>query len=71
MAAAAKGDEGIVSKLLRYGSNINKTDDQGRTVLMWAISRGHLQVARILVAPGANHSSGMATEHLSLEHGTQ
>lgn len=57
MTAARTGDAASVRALLRRGVRLNvKETSTGQTALMWAISEGHLEVARALVEYGADVS---------------
>jgi len=52
--AAAQGDIGKISELLKNGANINETDHAGNTPLYYSVRRGHPEVARLLIQNGAN-----------------
>lgn len=52
--AAAQGDIGKISELLKNGANINETDHAGNTPLYYSVRRGHPDVARLLIQNGAN-----------------
>jgi ankyrin repeat protein/type II secretory pathway predicted ATPase ExeA len=51
--AAEHGDGRLVQDLLGAGASVNVQDEEGRTPLMLAAGRGHLEVARILLDRGA------------------
>src|SRR5262249_26784420 len=40
--------------LLRAGADLNTTDHDGRTALIWAAKRGNSEVERVLLAAGAD-----------------
>jgi ankyrin repeat protein len=48
--AALNGDIDLVRKVLQSGYNVNQTDQDGRTALMYAAFNGHAEVAKILLA---------------------
>lgn len=54
LKAAWDGDEEIVTVLLEAGAKINaKATDTGETVLLNAVSRGHVAIVKILLGKGA------------------
>lgn len=55
MAAAGDGPgrPEIVARLLRAGAEVNELDSQGFCALMGAVSFGHTEIARLLIAAGA------------------
>ena len=55
MIAARTGAGGIVEALLARGANVNAaTATTEQTALMWAIAEGHRDIARVLLAKGAD-----------------
>ena len=52
--AVLSGAIASVSLHIRRGDDINATDDLGRTPLMLAASRGHIDVCKILLDSGAD-----------------
>lgn len=52
--AAMKGDVEGVRALLRTGADVNATQGDGMTALHWAAEHGNAELARVLVAAGAN-----------------
>ena len=53
--AAAWGNNDLVERLLKKGTNVDATDTKYRnTALHWAASRSHLDVVKLLVNVGAN-----------------
>lgn len=55
LAAGAAQDE-VVRMLAASGADINATDDDGDSVLFYAVSRGRLRTARLLLTLGADAS---------------
>ncbi len=53
MALLAGAKDSVVFQL-RRGADINGTDDRGRTPLMLAASRGHVELCRLLIEAGAD-----------------
>ena len=43
------GHVGVTNYLLGVGANVNVTDDDGKSPLIWACQRGHLNVVKLLV----------------------
>jgi ankyrin repeat protein len=54
IAAAAAGRIKVVEYLLRRRVNINAQDPHGTTALMWAVFKGHRDVAKYLISKGAD-----------------
>ena len=55
MTAARTGEAGIVEALLDHGADVNAvTDETWSTALMWALAAPHHDVARLLLARGAD-----------------
>ena len=54
MLASGGDNENIVNLLLRYGANLELTDNDGDTALFYAASRGNPRVVDILLNAGAN-----------------
>jgi len=44
----------IVKELLQSGANVNDTDDDGTTPLIWASIKGHIQIVEELISFGAD-----------------
>jgi ankyrin repeat protein len=55
--AAARGDLAEVQRWLRQGTNVNARNANGRTALTAAALGNHLEVARALIAAGADPDS--------------
>jgi ankyrin repeat protein len=49
-----KGDLAKVQQLIASGAEINAKDKDNNTALMWAIEKGHLDIARFLIDKGAD-----------------
>jgi TonB family protein len=69
--AAKRGDPARVHDLLAKGADVDATDDDGRTSLMWAAQKGHREVVLALLDAGAkmdivNRYRGTALEQVSL-----
>ncbi len=56
--AAMRGDLGAVRALLERGVDVNEAQGDGMTALHWAAKRGDAEMARLLVAAGANVAGG-------------
>jgi ankyrin repeat protein len=55
MAAARTGKASAVTALLKHGAAVNAQETiKGQTALMWAVAEHHVEVARTLVAHGAD-----------------
>lgn len=54
IAAAGKGHNPRVERMLREGANVNAEREYGYTALLEACSRGHLEVVRTLLNAGAD-----------------
>jgi RNA polymerase primary sigma factor len=54
--AALSGVLGVLQMHIRNGENINAADAEGRTPLILAASRGHVEVCKILLEAGADAS---------------
>ena len=54
IAAAGRGDEAEVRRLLRAGASVAATDSLGRTALIAAAYGDHVEVGRVLIAAGAD-----------------
>jgi hypothetical protein len=52
--AAEKGDTATVRAMLKKGADINITDRDGLTPLMWACYMGHFTITKVLLDKGAN-----------------
>ena len=48
-AAAMVGDTAQVQRFLKEGADVNAKDDQGKTALILAVERGHLEVVKLLL----------------------
>jgi ankyrin repeat protein len=53
MQAVLQGDPGVVAALLSAGADINEKDQDGMTVLHWAVVAHRLDALKILLARGA------------------
>ena len=49
LAAAARGHKDVVRCLLNSGANLEVTNPQGETAYHWAVSRGHVDILKILL----------------------
>ncbi len=54
MRAALEGETATVERLLESGTNVNKSDDEGRTALMFAVTNIHRDTAKRLLEHGAD-----------------
>ncbi|MFL5814794.1 MAG: ankyrin repeat domain-containing protein [Bdellovibrionia bacterium] len=54
IVASASGRIKVVDYLLRRRVNINAQDPHGTTALMWAVFKGHRDVAKFLISKGAD-----------------
>lgn len=64
MTAARSGQVEAVTHLLARGAEVNRKDtEHGQTALMWAVSEKHLDVARTLIAHGADIHAHSATKN--------
>jgi ankyrin repeat protein len=52
--AAAAGDTTRVLQFVEMGINVDTTDAEGNTPLMWAVGYGHADVVRLLIGAGAD-----------------
>eukprot|EP00742_Colponemidia_sp_Colp-10_P001610 GILJ01001729.1.p1 GENE.GILJ01001729.1~~GILJ01001729.1.p1 ORF type:complete len:300 (+),score=44.76 GILJ01001729.1:26-925(+) len=52
--AVSQNNEVEVERLLAIGTDVNATDDQGRTALHFAVDRNNLKMLRTLLCHGAN-----------------
>ena len=52
--AAKRGDTVSIKALLETGANVNTTDINDRTALMWAAQKGHTETAQALLEAGAD-----------------
>jgi hypothetical protein len=52
--AVKKGYPPIVQAFLAKGANVNTTDDDGGTPLIWAVARGQPETVRLLLKSGAD-----------------
>ncbi|HEX4878153.1 MAG TPA: tetratricopeptide repeat protein [Chitinophagaceae bacterium] len=60
VTAVKAGDIITVEKLIRKGTAINATDNNGATALLWAAGLGDLQMVKLLVSNGATvNTSGV------------
>jgi hypothetical protein len=53
IAAARKGNFGLIKDLLARGAEVNEKDGTGQTALIKAAARGHAAVVKLLLAAGA------------------
>ena len=51
--AALNGDLAMVSRMITEGTDVNATDQEGRSALMYASFNGHIEVVRKLIESGA------------------
>src|SRR5678815_3066036 len=56
--AAEQGDVASVEALLQQGASVATRNSQGNTALGYASRGGHLEVAKLLVAKGADVNQG-------------
>jgi ankyrin repeat protein len=54
ISAASRGDLGVVEQLIKEGAGTKGRDSKGRTALLAATQGDHINVARLLVAAGAD-----------------
>src|SRR5262249_46342137 len=55
MTASLTGNPGVVRTLLARGVNVNaRESSHGQSALMWAVAERHLDIARLLIANGAD-----------------
>jgi ankyrin repeat protein len=54
IAAAGRGDLGVVEELIREGASVKARDGKGRTALLAATQGDYISVARALIAAGAD-----------------
>ncbi len=67
MTAARTGNVPALKFLLAYGSDVNARErSKGQTALMWAISEGHNDAARVLIENHANISAATTSGFLPL-----
>jgi hypothetical protein len=52
MRAALEGETATVERLLESGTNVNKSDDEGRTALMFAVTNIHRDTANVCWSMG-------------------
>jgi ankyrin repeat protein len=60
MAAVKKGlwgRDSIVEFLIKRGADVNAKDDEGKTVLMHAVERFHVELVKTLIEKGADVNS--------------
>lgn len=73
LKAVAFDDKAEVLSLLKYGFNINSTDEHGFTPLMYASTAGNKQMVLLLLANGANEysaaSNGKTAASLAFDFG--
>ncbi len=62
IAAAGRGDVGVVERLLDEGASIRARDTSGQTALVAAAYGNHLEVAEVLVGAGADVNAKDDTE---------
>lgn len=73
--AAVNGDAKLVELLLAHGADIERRTLSGFTALHEAVWQGHLAVAQILVANGADMNAASTNEgltplHVAINHGS-
>jgi ankyrin repeat protein len=54
ITASMNNDIAEVKRLLEAGADVNAPDEDGDTALMWAVFKGHKDVALVLYEAGAN-----------------
>jgi ankyrin repeat protein len=66
MTAARSGSVPTVERLLAYGAEVDASEfEGGQTALMWAVAQRHADVARVLIAHGADlHARSKVTYQL-------
>ena len=52
--AALNGDNTIVHQFIASGTDVNSSDNEGRTALMLASFNGHMEIVQDLIEKGAN-----------------
>jgi len=63
LAASKLGDEELISNLLKEGEDVNETDAQGNTALIFAAANGHYRLTKRLIESGAK------LNHVNKEYG--
>lgn len=74
IGAAAYGDADAVKALLAAGANVNDSDRDGRTALMYTMERSSdsgVEIMRILIAAGANIHATDASGRTAMLHVSQ
>ncbi|KAK9145664.1 hypothetical protein Sjap_005567 [Stephania japonica] len=65
-AAAREGEINDILEYIKNGVSVNLKDSEGRTPLHWAVDRGHLEVAELLVSNNADVNAKVKVFHLAL-----
>ncbi len=72
--SVARGDHQAARALVKSGSDVNATEPDGSTALMWAAHRTDLESVRALIAAGAHpdaaNDHGVRALHLACEGGS-
>ena len=59
MHAFIKGNQQIINTLLQNGANINATDRNNESILIWYLDAGQIQIVKILMQMGSNPDIGL------------
>jgi hypothetical protein len=67
--ACRNGDLNLVRSLIENGSNVNYKDKFGISSLIWASSRNHLEVVKVLIENGVENSDIKTSLLCASQHG--